>query len=136
MRRVRVDRSRTPDQVVAETGRKQYIEPEMVANMPRGEGEWVNVHFFTPDASSYDDGDRLSDESLEREYEKHGLKPVDFYSLVEVADEEPIATHWMDQDGNWCHAAFVDVGGELRVHVNRSTRGWSNFWKKFAGLPK
>lgn len=140
MRGVEINRALTPEQVLAKTNRKHHVDPAVVANAPRGEGQQVNVIFFEPDPSAYDGEGRLNDESLSLEYEKKGLMPVDLSVLAAVADEAPVATHWLDQDRNWCHAAFVnvEVGGhvEERVHVNRSTRGWSNFWKKFAGVQK
>ncbi|MFA6408497.1 MAG: hypothetical protein WCW36_03475, partial [Candidatus Paceibacterota bacterium] len=44
-RHVRVDRTRTPQEVVDATGRTQYVDKDVLATMPIGEGEEVDVHF-------------------------------------------------------------------------------------------
>lgn len=130
-----VDRSQTPEELLLATRRRQIIEPDVVAKMPRGEGVSVRVRVFKPNPSCYDKHGRLSDENLDGEFERLGLKPADFYSLSGVEDQNPVGTHWKDDQGNWCHGAFVDFDGERRVHVNVSIRGWNNHWK-FAGIPK
>ncbi|HXF43908.1 MAG TPA: hypothetical protein VNK70_00285 [Candidatus Paceibacterota bacterium] len=134
IRRVKVDRSRTPQEALDATGRKQYTNRSVVAAMPRGEGEEVEVIFFNL-------GRYVSDNDLEKEYELRGLMPADPYSLAAVngadpafADERPNGTHWKDADGRWCYAAFDrhwDDG--RRVRVNRDGRDWSDDWW-FAGL--
>jgi hypothetical protein len=45
VRRVKVDRTRTPQQVVDATGRTQYINKDVLGTMPKGEGDEVDVHF-------------------------------------------------------------------------------------------
>lgn len=47
IRKTRVDRSRTSQQVVDATGCKQNINPDALATMPQGEGEYVDVYFIT-----------------------------------------------------------------------------------------
>lgn len=137
VRRVKVDRSRNPQRVLDATGRRQYADPDVVADMPgSGNGtEEVEVHFFKL-------GRYVSDDELEKEYDLRGLKPADPYSLAQVnaddpafADERPNATHWQDAGGRWCYAAFHRWDGERRVHVHRHARVWHVFWW-FAGLRK
>lgn len=133
IRHVKVDRTRTPREVLDATGRKQYIDNDVIETMPKGDGEEVDVHFFMV-------GHLISDEDLEKEFDSRGYKP-DPYSLAAVneadpdfADQYPNATHWKDADGNWCHIMFRQwcVPG---VDVNRLKESWCEFWW-FAGVSK
>ncbi len=135
VRRVRVDRSRRPQQALDATGRTQYTNDSVVRRMPRGEGEEVEVYLFPVRCD-------ISDDDLEKEFALRSLKPVDPYTLAAVnesdpafADSHPNATHWQDSDGKWCHAAFYRWDGERSVNVNRSGSGWDDGWW-FAGLRK
>lgn len=135
---VGVNRNFKPDEVIAkvcETGRKRYVDHRVLESMPRGEGEETEVVFFKI-------GLFISDDDLEKEYEKRGLKPADAYSLAAVnrddpafGDEKPNCTHWKDAQGKWCYVAFDGWGVEREVHVCRSDADWSDTcW--FAGLRK
>jgi hypothetical protein len=136
VRHVKVNRNRTPQQVLDATGRKQYTDSKVVKAMPRGEDDETDVHFFKL-------GRYVSDADLEKEYELRGLKPADPYSLAAVneadpafADEYPNGTHWKDTSGNWCYAAFDRwVGGGRDVRVSRDDGGWVGRWWG-AGLRK
>lgn len=135
VRRVRVDRSRRPQQALDATGRTQYTNDSVVRRMPRGEGEEVEVYLFPVRCD-------ISDDDLEKEFALRSLKPVDPYTLAAVnesdpafADSHPNATHWQDSDGKWCHAAFGRWGGVRNVYVNRHDNDWSDVWW-FAGLRK
>lgn len=135
VRRVKVNRSRTPQVVLEATGRKLYVNDNVVATMPHGEGEETDVYFFK--VSRY-----LSDAALEKEYELWGLKPADPYSQAAVneddssfADDHPNGTHWQDADGQWCYAAFRRWLGGRSVVVRRLDDVWSDGWW-FAGLRK
>lgn len=136
VRRVKVNRSLTPQQVLDATGRKQYTNRKVVDSMPRGNDEEVEIVFFNL-------GHSVSDVELEREYELRGLKPADPYSLATVnaddptfADEKPHGTHWKDAGGKWCFATFSQwSGGGRDVRVSRSDSGWGDDWF-FAGLRK
>jgi hypothetical protein len=141
VRRAKIDRSRMPQDILKSTGRKQYVDDSVVAGMPRGEGEEIDVIFFKPDLSKRDGW--INDDDLDKEYESRGLKPADPYSQAAVneadpsfADEHPNATHWKDKNGKWCFAVFRrwdDV--ERSVSVHRYDRGWYGDWW-FAGLRK
>jgi len=135
VRRVKVNRNRTPQQVFDATGRKQYADSSVVEGMPRGEGEEVDVYFFPG-------GRYRSDAELEKEFDLYGLKP-DPYAHAAVneadpafADKYPNATHWKDADGKWCYAAFYRWDdGERYVNVYRDGSDWNDDWW-FAGCRK
>ncbi|OGY64581.1 MAG: hypothetical protein A3B92_00400 [Candidatus Harrisonbacteria bacterium RIFCSPHIGHO2_02_FULL_42_16] len=133
---VRVNRIRSPQEALNATGRNQYVNPDVINAMPKGEGEKTKVVFFSL-------GHWVSDEDLEREYEARGLKPVDPYSLAAVneadpafADSHPNSTHWKDSNGQWCYTVFCHwIAGGRRVNVNRIGVGWRGGWW-FGGLRK
>lgn len=140
VRRVRVNRTRTGQEALDASGRKQYTDRSVVDSMPKGEGDEVEVVFFKPDLSERDG--RISDDDLEKEFELRGLKPADPYSVAAgneadpaFADEKPHGTHWKNADGKWCFAAFHRWDGERSVGVYRHDSVWDGFWW-FAGLRK
>lgn len=135
VRRVRVDRSRSPREAIAATHRIQYLNDAVVATMPHGEGDEVVVHFFGV-------GRFLSDAALDEEYVKRGLKAADPYSMFAVdeddpafADDHPHGTHWKDVYGKWCFATSGRWGGLRNVSVDRVDGDWHDFWW-FAGVPQ
>jgi hypothetical protein len=134
VRHVAVNRKRSPMETINATGRNKYVSNGVVAIIPKGEGEEADVFFFK--LNRY-----ISDNDLEKEYELRGLKP-DVYAQSAVneadpvfADEHPNGTHWKDENGNWCFAAFDRDGGERGVSVYRSYGGWRGGWW-FAGVRK
>jgi hypothetical protein len=140
VRRAKVNRNKTPQEVLGATGRKQYTDRKVVDSMPKGEGDEVEVVFFKPDLSK--GNGFISDDDLEKEFELRGLKPADPYSVAAVneadpafADEKPHGTHWMNADGNWCFATFSYWRGERRVDVYRDAHDWHDDWW-FAGVRK
>ena len=141
VRRVKVNRTRTPQEALDATGRTQYMDREIVDGMPKGEGEEVEVVFFKPDLSHRNG--LISDDDLETEFALHGLKPADPYSVAAVneadhafADERPHGTHWKDARGKWCFAAFSQWNDDERdVRVDRFGSRWIDSWW-FAGLRK
>lgn len=135
VRHVKVDRSRTPQEMLDATGRKQYTDSKVVEGVPRGEGEEIDVVFFNV-------GRRLSEDELEQELSYRGLKSADFYSQAQVhiddpsfADEHPNGIHWKDAAGKWCFASFGLWLDERNVRVNRRDGGWGGGWW-FAGVCK
>jgi hypothetical protein len=135
IRRVKVDRNRTPQQVIDATVRKQYTEKKVVAAMPKGEGDEIEVIFFKLDRY-------VSDADLDKEYESRGLKPADPYSQAAVneadpafADDHPNGTHWKDEAGKYCYATFRRWHDERYVDVYRYDDDWSDSWF-FAGVRK
>ncbi|MBI4138110.1 MAG: hypothetical protein HY482_00750 [Candidatus Wildermuthbacteria bacterium] len=140
VRHVKVDRTRTPQQVLNATGRRQCKDRSAVASMPRGEEDEGDIYFFQVDLS--DRGGHISNEDLGKEFKCHGLNPVDPYKLAQAnaddpafADEHPNGTQWKDADGNWFHATFGRRLGERGVTVFRGVSGWYGGWW-FAGLRK
>ena len=140
VRRVKVNRSRTPQEMLDATGRKQYTDRKVVDAMPKGTGEEAETVFFKLDLSARDGW--ISDDDLGKEYALRGLVPQDPYSLVAVneadpafADEHPNATHWKDKDGKWCYATFDRWRGGRGVGVSRSGIRWHAYWS-FAGRRK
>lgn len=135
VRRVTVNRTRSPQDAIAATGRNRYVDKDVIAMMPRGDGDESDVIFFKP-------GRSVSDVDLDKEYALRGLVPADPYALAAVneadpafADEHPNGTHWKDADGNWCYAAFNRWDDERDVNVNRNDDDWDDDWW-FAGLRK
>ena len=135
VRRVKVNRGRAPQEMLDATGRKQYTNREVVDNMPRGEGEEVEVFFFNV-------GLYLSDDELEKEYELRGLKSADPYATAAVneadpsfADEHPNGCHWKDANGRWNCTAFYRWDDERCVLVDRRAYDWDDDWW-FAGARK
>ncbi|MBU0597887.1 hypothetical protein KKF61_02725 [Patescibacteria group bacterium] len=135
VRKVKVDRTRTSQEALDVTGRKQYTDDDVVKSMPNGKGDETEVIFFKV-------GRTISDDDLEKEYELRGLVPADPYSLCAVngndpafADEHPNGTHWKDSNGKWCFASFDRWSDERGVSVGRSDSGWYvRCW--FAGVRK
>lgn len=140
VRKVKVDRSRSQQEAIEATGRAQYTDRKVVDAMPKGDGDEVEIVFFKPDLLERDG--LITDDDLEHEFELHGLKPADPYSLAALnevdstfADEMPHGTHWKDAKGKWCYASFDSWSGMRRVDVYRRDYGWSNSWW-FAGVRK
>ena len=140
-RRVSVNRTRTSQQAIDATGRKQYINSDVVAAMPKGTGDEVEVIFFQPRPEAFKNG-VISDDGLAKVFDFFGLVPADPYSLAAVnevdpsfADEHPNGTHWQDADGKWCYAAFDRWFDERYVYVRRDDDAWHDGWW-FAGLRK
>ncbi len=140
VRRVTVNRKRTAEAALAATGRKQYTTDVVVATMPNGEGEEVEVVFFKPDLSGKKS--LISDDDLEIEFSRRGLRPADPFEAAAVseadpafADEHPYGTHWKNAAGKWCFATFDRWYGERELFVSRDGPGWSDFWW-FAGVRK
>jgi hypothetical protein len=71
VRRVAVNRSRTPQQALVATCRNPYVSDTVVINsMPRGAGDMVEVCFFTL-------GEDVNVADIDKEYELRGLTPAD-----------------------------------------------------------
>lgn len=138
IRKVSVNRSRSPQEAMDATNRVQYTDRKVVDAMPKGEGDETEIVFFKPDLSERNDS--ISDDDLEKEFKLRGLKPADPIAVAAVneadptfADEHPHGTHWKDADSNWCYAMFNRWGGEREVSVDRYDRGWDGRWW-FAGV--
>lgn len=140
VRKVKVNRRRSPQEAFNATGRKQYADRKVVDAMPKGAGDEVEVVFFKPDLSKRNG--YISDDDLEKEFEIRGLKPVDPISIAAVneedpafVDEHPNGTHWKNAEGNWCFAAFVHWSDARYVRVGEYSHDWLDDWW-FGGLCK
>ncbi len=135
-RRVKVNCTRTPQEALDATNRRQITDSDIVQTMPRGEVEEVEVVFFFVGYFPGHGG-------LEKEYRFNGLRAVDPISLAAVneadpkfASKYPNGTHWKNAEGNWCHALFHQVEKEriLNVVESRGVLCFDGFW--FGGVPK
>ena len=142
IRKVKVDRTKKPQQVLDATGRKQYTDRSVVDSMPCGVGEDVEVFFFKPEPSEYTRPGYMSDDDLEKALARRGLT-ADPYAQAKAngddpafADTHPNGTHWKNGDGKWCFATFDQWSGDGRVvSVDRDGGGWGDDWW-FAGVRK
>lgn len=144
VRRVLVNRTRTPREALDATGREQHKYGfdyfEIVDTMPKAQSNEVEIVFFKPDLSERHN--YISDDDLEKEYELRGLKPADPISVSAVNELDPKfadrylnGTHWKNAHGDWCIAAFGRFDGQRCVGVHRQTFVWyGNWW--FAGICK
>ncbi|KKS65237.1 MAG: hypothetical protein UV34_C0022G0008 [Parcubacteria group bacterium GW2011_GWB1_42_6] len=135
VRCARVNRQRSPREMLDATGRKQCTNSGVVEAMPRGEDEETEIFFFQL-------GLEISDADLEKEYALRGLVAADPYSLAAVneadpafADAYPNSTHWKDSADTWCYLAFDRWRGGRVVDVDRDDGVWDGHWW-FAGLRK
>ena len=136
-----INRSRTPEQVLTDTGRKVYSDSAVVATMPRGMKSTARLHIFTVDKSEYEN-DVLTCADLAEEYKRRGLR-ADVEALADylkknpaAADEKWLACQWVDKDGKYCCAVFDRWSGERGVLVDRSGGDdWNDDWS-FAGVPQ
>ena len=142
VRIVPVNRARAPEKMLDATGRRQYVDKNVVKTMPRGAGNDAEMHFFKPRPEEYTRPGFMSDADLEKALDRRGLKAADPYSLAAVneadpafADERPNCTHWKNAAGKWCYATFRRWGGERGVDVDRDGYDWNGGWW-FAGLRK
>ena len=140
VRRVSVNRTRTPQATLDATGRKQYTDKDVVETMPMGEGEEADVYFFKPKPSEYTRPGYMSDDDLEKCLEIRGIVS-DHYAQAAVneedpafADDYPNGTHWK-HDGRWHFASFSHWLDERSVGVLRYDFGWDDDWW-FGGVRK
>ena len=134
VRHVRVNRTHSAREAINATGRKKYLDNNVVDSMPRGEGDEADVYFFKESRT-------ISNDDLAKKYESLGFKP-DPYAQAAVneadpafADDHPNGSQWKDADGNWCFAAFYRWNDERHVNVNRHDYDWGDGWW-FAGVRK
>ncbi len=141
IRRVKVDRTRTPQEMIDATGRRQYTDRKIVDSMPRGEGEEVDLHVFRPEAWEYDRDGYMSIAGLEAALKRRGLKADPYAQIVlntvdpAFADEHPNGCQW-DVEGNTSSFVTFDRWDDGRsVHVDRCGDDWDGRWG-FAGSRK
>ncbi len=133
VRRVTVNRARTPQQMLEATGRVQYVDPEVVGTMP-GQTETtdeVEMYFFN-------EGRFLTIDEQETVLATYGLVP-DYYAQFQVniddetfADEHPNGMQWRDSKNRACCVAFRRYDGKRDVYCYRLDGDWRGHWW-FAG---
>jgi hypothetical protein len=139
-----VDRTRDRWEALDRIGRRaNRMNDNIVATMPRGEGEEVEVVFFKPDNWFRMNGCVVDDE-IGRQFELRSLVP-DPYAQAAVneadpafADDHPNATCWEDKDYGWCAVKFdtEDRPAVRYVSVLTADCNWpDNLWW-FAGIRK
>ncbi|MHB8913868.1 MAG: hypothetical protein ACYC4I_02555 [Minisyncoccota bacterium] len=129
IRRVRVDRTRTPQEVIDATGRRQYVDSDVLATMPKGEGEEVDVHFVPTKRF-------VLVVEVPAFLAQYGLVP-DPRAQAAVneadpafADKYPNGTQWGDN----CCLAFDRWDGERDVDCDRDGLDWDDNWF-LSGVP-
>lgn len=116
-----------PRSALETQGRKLYCDEDVLKTMPEGTG--ATVEFFTL-------GRYVSDDALAKEYADRGLVPASPYDIALIPREtlaKFVATHWKNDNGDWCYAAFGDWLGGPDVDVDRDLDGWDDDWT-FAGV--
>lgn len=135
IRRIKPDRTRTPQQVIAATARRQPVNDDVLVTMPMGEGNGeVEMIFFKP-------GRRLTPAELDAEYVARDLEPdpVAQAAINEAdpafADECPNGTQWKLPGGGWGFLFFSRGFGGRYVYVVRNDDDWHGNWS-FGGVRK
>ena len=135
VRNVKFNPARSNQAILEATRRRQWVDDDVVAIMPRGEGEEGDVYFFKV-------GRLISDDDLEEEYDRCGLKPADVDRISAVnqddpafADDHPNCTHWKDKNGKWCYLAFDRLLDGRGLDAGRGDSDWRGYWW-FAGVRK
>lgn len=135
VRTVQVNRARTPQEAIAATRRKQYLNNAVVEAMPRGEGDTATVYFVNLDRW-------VGVADLQPELAKIGYKLADPYALLAANEADPNfakkysnATQWQDAEGKFCCATCNDWNVGRRVYVNRHDHAWDVYWW-FAVVPQ
>mgnify|MGYP001589970598 FL=1 len=123
VRRVRVDRTRTPMEVINATGRNKYLNDDVVATMPQGEGDEVDVYFVP--TKRFVPADEVS-----AFLAQYGLVP-DPRAQAAVneadpafADKYPNGTQWGDN----CYLTFDRWYVERNVNCYRNDHDWDGSW--------
>lgn len=127
--------NKSPQTLLKDTGRSQYVTDDVVATMPRSKGE-VTLEFFKLDRY-------VTVQELETEFAIRGLATADPISLLHLDLENRefvdklnyLGTQWKDKDGKWCYATFNRWDDGRDVRVDRNDCGWYGGWW-FAGVRK
>jgi|CXWL01.1.fsa_nt_gi hypothetical protein len=128
-RPVSLDPERTNAQVIEETGRKPYVDRNVLDNLTRAsftEGEVIFVPLRVG----------MSDKKVDEMLDSMNLVPATFDAVAKVneddpafADTHPNFAHEQDAKGKWCYATFGQWRGDERyVDVLRDDDGWDDDW--------
>lgn len=124
-RTVAVNRTRTNEEAMAATGRKQFLIADVISTMPRCEDDF-SATFVSLNR-------KVHVAKLDNELAKLGwelvVDPVGLAAINEAdpafADTYPNGTQWKDAEGNYCYVVFNGRGDERAVGVNRARGYWS-----------
>ena len=126
---VRVDRTRTLQEVIDATGRKQYVNNDVLATMPQGEGDEVDVWFIP--TKRY-----VPVSGVPAFLARYGLvsDPRAQSAVNEAnpafADEHPNGSQWGDN----YYLAFNRWDDERSVYCYCVDGGWDDRWF-LSGVP-
>lgn len=130
-----INRTRTPKQAIMAANCKNYLYDEVVAEMPIGKGQEVEVYLIPFNK-------QLSVDDLEKEVDKAGfvfVDPVTLSALNEqdrvITDSLPNATQWRDKNGKVCRMTFGRSVIGREVCVNQLECVWADYWH-FGCVPK
>ncbi len=129
IRHVRVDRTRAPMKVINATGRNKYLDDDVVATMPKGEGDEVDVYFIPTKRL-------IPVNEVAAFLAQYGLVP-DPRAQAAVneadptfADKYPNGTQWV----NDCYLTCFRWYDERYVLCNRNAYDWNDRWF-LSGVP-
>lgn len=132
---VKPDTDLPPIDVLKATGAKMFVDPDVVKNMPKRDGQpEIIVNFFQLNYWP-------SDDELHTEYIKRDMISADPFSLAKINQLDKTfsiiyhnCTHWKNQNGEWCCLSFSFWNDERHLDVWIHKIKWSKrFW--FAGIP-
>jgi len=134
---VKVKRGRRGSEALKATGCIELVDPEVLASMPQGSGDEVELIFMPLQGP-------LDDEQVARKYEDRNLYPADPFSLAAAYEDRSLqataATHWQDDQGMWCGCIFHRAGsGGVYRYVTLSRSDEAGIWLVggyFAGIRK
>ncbi len=151
VRRIKVDRTRTPQEALDATGRTQFAEGvagsgrielgerKVVDSMPSCTDAEVELVFFR----LYLQSGSISKDDLVREYKRRGLEAADPISVAALNEADPAfagemsshCTQWKDADDKWCVIISSVFHGEPRIYVRHDDGNWDDrYW--FVGVRK
>ena len=123
-----IDRSRDPRERLSVANKRVYLPtflPQVVNDMPRGEGEEGVIIFFQV-------GRCVNNKELDREYDLRGLKPADPCSLIQVNEDDPVLSDKYPNVTYWEGGSIVFRHGA--VNVQGDPVRWKGWW--YAGFCK
>lgn len=132
VRRVRVDRTRTPQEVIdalVATGRGALVDNNVLATMPQGEGDEVDVYFIPTKRF-------VSEKEVPELLAQYGLvsdpraQAAVHEQDLAFADEYPNCTQW----SNIRFLSFDRWSGGRSVRCGCNVVGWTGAWF-LSGVP-
>lgn len=138
VRHTTVNSDQSLQQLLDATGKKQLVDSDAAATMPRGQDGNVEMRFFQVDRD-------LDDLELQEEYRIRGMVPYPWAQIRVNIDDPAFAVkytntcHWQDEQGIWHFLKFEslpDGGGVVIIESNLvnwpETRYESGSW--FGGV--